>query len=105
MTQPAPILLIEDDPDAIRTFQLAISVLNVSAPVHCLTSPQEALGFLKNTNTVPGLILCNKPLTAINGIDLREALANDPRLHRMAIPIVLLSSGVSEAVMEKTFEL
>lgn len=105
MSQNRPIILIEDDSDDIHIFRMAMSVLNVSAPLHCFTSAQEAITFLESVDTPPGLILCDNHLSAISGIDLRETLSKDPRLHRMTIPFILFSTAISEAEVLKAFEL
>jgi DNA-binding NarL/FixJ family response regulator len=100
-----PIILIDDDPDDVQIFQMALSVLNVNVPLHCLSSPHKAIDFLKNMETPPGLIICDNHLAAISGIDLRETLAKDRRLNRMAIPFILLCTDISEPEIEKAFEL
>jgi DNA-binding NarL/FixJ family response regulator len=105
MNQSRPIVLIEDDSDDTQIFRMAISVLNVEAPVHCFSSPKEAIEFLNTTEVPPGLILCDNHLSAISGIDLRETLAKDSRLHRMTIPFILLSTAISDADVVKAFEL
>lgn len=105
MSQSRPIVLIEDDPDDIHIFRMAIDVLNVQAPIHSFTSPQEAIDFLNYASEPPGLIICDNHLSAISGIDLRETLAKDQRLHRMTIPFILLSTSISEAEVNKAFEL
>lgn len=105
MNQPRPIVLIEDDSDDIQLFRMALDVLNVDAPVHCFQSAKDAIEFLNTTDTPPGLILCDNHLNAISGIDLRETLAKDPKLHRMTIPFILLSTTISDAEVNKAFEL
>lgn len=100
-----PIVMIEDDSDDIQIFKMALDVLNIDATVHCFTSPDAAIEFLSNTDTPPGLILCDNHLSSISGIDLRHTLSQDPRLHRTTIPFILLSTEISEADISRAFEL
>jgi len=105
MNPSRPIVLIEDDSDDTQLFRMAMRVLNVNAPICCFSSAKEAIEFLNTTEDPPGLILCDNHLAAISGIDLREMLAQDPKLHRMTIPFILFSTAISDADVVKAFEL
>lgn len=103
MSQNRPIVLIEDDSNDIQMFRMAMSVLNVNAPLHCCPSAQEAIDFLDSSDAPPGLILCRYQLAAISGIDLREKLSNDPSQQR--IPFILFGPALSDAELARAFEL
>lgn len=89
---PGPILLIEDDADDQNMFRQAFEELKLPYPLLILNDGQAALEHLKSTHEQPFLILCDKSMPRMSGIELRQQILNNPAIKTKAIPFIFLST-------------
>lgn len=95
-TQPAHILLIEDnEADAVRT-RAALEDGPHTVVIHTLSRAEDALGFLRREGRfydapVPQFVLLAHKLPGLDGIGLVERIKSDAHLRR--IPVILLTQS------------
>lgn len=99
MNSCAPILHVEDDPNDVLLFDLALRRKKAGMPVHSVGDGQEALKYLEGSGAyadrarfpMPGLIILDLKLPGISGFDLLEWMRAQPAYKR--IPVFVLSSS------------
>jgi CheY-like chemotaxis protein len=83
-------VMVVDDDDDIRT--TIASLLNQRGyPVLSAVEGEEALGLLRGTATLPGLILLDLMMPGMSGESFRSAQLSDPEL--ATVPVVVLSGA------------
>ncbi|MFA6236316.1 MAG: response regulator [Bacteriovorax sp.] len=91
------VLLIEDDLDINEAIQ---SILEEEGfKVKCTFNGREAIEFLKDTSTIPSLILLDIMMPYMNGYEFREAQLKEPRISN--IPTIILSAAGKHEDIEK----
>ncbi len=99
MNNCALILHVEDDPNDVLLFDLALRRKKVGLPVHSVGDGQEALNYLEGSGAyadrarfpLPGLIVLDLKLPGMSGFDLLEWRRAQPAYK--AIPVFVLSSS------------
>lgn len=84
------ILLIEDSPFWIRIVRLSLETEPTRYEVKAVETAEEALRFLRLSDSLPDQIILDLSLPGMSGEDFLEQIANDPNLHH--IPITILSA-------------
>lgn len=108
-SDPADILLIEDNPGDIRLTQEAFNESRIANTLHVVNDGVEALDYLNRRNGYedvprPDLILLDLNLPRKNGDEfLEELYETSPHLSR--IPVVVLTSSEAEEDIVKSYEL
>lgn len=105
MPANSTIILIDDDQDDIEIFRMALESLGVNAPLHTFQHAGEALRVLEKCTEPPGLIICDMRLAGESGMDLRQRIADDGRMHRMAIPFIFMSTSVRPEDVDEAYRL
>lgn len=97
--RPAEILLIENNPEDVRLFRVALREGKVHNNLRVVTDGIEALAFLRCEGAYadavrPDLILLNWNLSAMDGRELLGAIEKD--LDLGDIPVVVLTTNPTE---------
>ncbi|GAB3952059.1 hypothetical protein GCM10028805_33300 [Spirosoma harenae] len=100
-----PIIFIDPDEDDHTMFKQALKELDVDYPVIVFFNGQTALDYLTTTQDLPFLIISEISMPAMNGLELRRQIDQDPVLRRKCIPFVFMTSPVEDYLVEEAYEL
>ncbi|MBX3247653.1 MAG: response regulator [Myxococcales bacterium] len=81
------VLVVEDD-DALR--KMLGHMLAGIADVHLAIDGMEALVWLRDSGTVPDLVLSDVMMPRLDGLALAQRLKQDPKLSR--VPVIFLTA-------------
>ena len=106
--QPIDILLVEDNPGDIRLTQEALAEAKVKNRLHVVRDGEAALEFLAQSGDSedaprPDLVLLDLNLPKKNGMEVLEAMKEDPRNRN--IPVVILTTSESEEDILRGYDL
>lgn len=93
MKKPFDILLIEDDTDDIDLLREALNENKVSCHLEVITEGDQVCTYLKNTTTLPGIIVMDLNLPKVGGKEILRDLKTS--FHFNGIPIVVLTTSSS----------
>ncbi|MFC6824103.1 response regulator [Halopelagius fulvigenes] len=107
-TEPAEILLVEDNPGDVRLTQEAFKDGRIQNTLHVATDGVEALDFLYRRGDYedaprPDLVLLDLNLPRKNGDAVLEEIRNDPELRR--IPVIILTSSTAHDDIVHSYDL
>jgi CheY-like chemotaxis protein len=92
------ILYVEDDASDAELTLLVMQRQKLTGPVHLARDGAEALDFLfcqgahsEREFTVPKFVLLDLKLPKINGLQVLQAIRNDPRT--VCVPVIILTSS------------
>lgn len=93
--KPLKILVVEDDPEILNGLNIALASIGFDVDVL-----QSGMPILQNQFVVPDLIILDKLLPDIDGLELCKYLKSRPNYQQ--IPVILLSAGalISSKAME-----
>lgn len=99
MHQHEPILLVEDEPDAVTLLQHAFAKVGIVNPVHNVRDGEHAVAYLKgegryadrSTHPVPRLILLDLKLPRCSGLEVLEWIRSEPSWR--GVPVVVMTSS------------
>jgi CheY-like chemotaxis protein len=104
------ILLVEDSPKDVELTLEAFSEINLANQVVVANDGAEAMEFLKcegkytlRDKENPAVILLDVKMPRMDGIEVLEAVRNDPELK--LIPVVMLTSSREEPDLNRCYEL
>ncbi|SEP22061.1 Response regulator receiver domain-containing protein [Halogranum amylolyticum] len=102
------ILLVEDDPAALRLFEEAMAESRI-ATLEVATTGREALSVLTATDddpehTYPDLIVLDVHLPDLTGLDVLEELKSSSAPLRQ-IPVLMLSTSTEQATVDRAYDL
>ncbi len=111
MTQPAEILLVEDNPDELELALMALQESGLANPLAVARDGAEALEFLFATGRYehrkgqrpPKLVLLDLKLPLVDGIEVLRRIKADPATRH--IPVVILTSSRVESDLNETYDL
>ncbi len=87
------VLLIEDDTIEVMKLKRAISKLEMPHEIIEAKNGEEALGILRNHNSLPDLILLDLNMPRINGLEFLKILKNDEVMRFLPVVILTTSSN------------
>jgi len=105
MYSDQPIVIVDDDPDDLGLIQEVCRLLKIPNRILLFDDPENVLNYLSQENDHPFLILCDINMPKINGLQLREIIANDEMLNAKAIPFVFLSTSASQEQVDIAYRL
>jgi CheY-like chemotaxis protein len=99
MTQPAVILLAEDDEDYVHLIRQAFARANIPNPIHVVWNGEEAIWYLKGVGKysnrdeypLPELLLLDIKMPRVNGFEVLQWVRQEPSLAALRV-LVLTSS-------------
>jgi two-component system response regulator len=104
------ILLVEDNPNDEMLALHAFKKHNLANKVHVVRDGAEALEFVFCTGAYaqrhfenPRVILLDKKLPLVDGMEVLRAIRADPRTH--LIPVVMLTSSAEERDVIESYQL
>ncbi|MCW3110366.1 MAG: response regulator receiver protein [Segetibacter sp.] len=100
-----PILIVDDDSDDKDFIQDAWKELNYQNQLLFFKSGEEVLHFLEAEKTVPFLILSDVNLPKMDGFELKDKLLKHPYTRYKSIPFVFWSTAISNAQLQKAYDL
>lgn len=105
MSELAPILIVDDDPDDKELIRQVCVSLKIQNELLYFDDGTDALEYLKTTSKQPFLILCDINMPMMNGLALRREIECDARLKEKAIPFVFLSTSARQKDVNEAFQL
>lgn len=84
--KPLKILVVEDDPDILNELNIALASIGFDVDVL-----QSGKPILQNQFVVPDLIILDKRLPDIDGLEICKYLKSRPNYQQ--IPVIVLSAG------------
>jgi CheY-like chemotaxis protein len=92
MNKTGPIIIIEDDIDDQEILREVFTEIECRNEILFFSDGQEALNYLTDVEIEPFLILSDINLPKLNGIELREKIANNEDLRLKSIPYLFFST-------------
>jgi len=107
-SEPAEILLVEDNPGDVRLTREALREGPVPANLSVVADGEEALAFLRRQGQYaaaprPDLILLDLNLPRMSGREVLAAVKADAKLRR--VPVVVLTSSQAEPDVQASYDL
>jgi CheY-like chemotaxis protein len=111
MTDTAPVLLVEDDPNDVLLTELAFEEARLPNALHVVRDGQEAVAYLagegpygdRRRHPLPGLILLDLKLPRRSGFEVLAWIRGHPVLRRL--PVVVLTSSREAADIDRAYGL
>lgn len=102
------ILLVEDNPRDVRLVREALSERAIKCELLTAGDGEQALHMLRREGEhaglpVPDLVLLDINLPVINGIEVLEAVKQDPQLR--TIPVLILSTSSADTDVSRCYSL
>jgi len=102
MTNHAPVLIAEDDPNDVFLLKRAFEKAGVNNPVVIARNGQEAIDYLngsgkfidRTVHPLPGLMFLDLKMPLVDGFDVLAWLHKQPRTGK--VPVVVLTSSNQE---------
>jgi two-component system response regulator len=101
--EPVEILLVEDSQDDAELTIRAIKNNKITNRIELVKDGVEAIEFLTSDRTLPRLILLDLKLPRMNGLEVLEAIRNNPRTR--LLPVVILTSSREEPDIARAYQL
>jgi CheY-like chemotaxis protein len=105
MNTLGPIIIAEDDQDEQEILELVFQRLDVQNELRFFETGRQILDYLMTTAQKPFIIISDINLPMMNGVELREAIFNNPALRKKSIPFVFLSTTANKMVVDKAYEM
>lgn len=110
-SEPAEILLVEDDEDDAELVSLAFKRKGLTNPMHVVGDGEEALEFIYATGRYgertgaphPRLVLLDVKLPLVDGFEVLERIKSDARTRH--IPVVMMTSSKQERDLVRGYDL
>ena len=101
--EPVEILLVEDSQDDAELTIRAIKNNKITNRIELVKDGVGAMEFLTSDRPLPRLILLDLKLPRMNGLEVLEAIRNNPRTR--LLPVVILTSSREEPDIAKAYQL
>jgi CheY-like chemotaxis protein len=102
---PGPIVLIDDDVDDLELLSNALRELQVKNEIIVFNDATKALNFFREMETKPFFVLCDINMPNLNGLELRKAIYNNPRLWVGSFPFLFLSTAEGDRNINDAYSL
>ncbi|WP_226481916.1 response regulator [Natrinema amylolyticum] len=103
------VLLVEDETEDVRLIREAFDGVDVETSVHVATDGDEALTMLTDRGDeppsvpIPDLVLLDLDLPRMSGLELLEAITDEPALARL--PVLVLTRSATVEDVHASYEL
>ncbi len=99
-----PILVLEDDADAVELLKRAFVKAGLIRPVRVFPSGEEAIAYLsERRGPVPCLLLLDVKLPGKSGLEVLSWLKS--RIHLRSLPVVMMTGSAASADIEEALRL
>ncbi|ACB73330.1 response regulator [Opitutus terrae] len=104
-----PILLVEDEPDAVTLLQHAFARAGISHPVHTVHDGDQAIAYLdgrsafadRSAYPLPSVVLLDLKLPRCSGLEVLAWIRGDPRF--ATLPVVVLTSSKERSDLRRAY--
>lgn len=103
MAKGGPIIAVEDDSDDKEILKEILKSLEINNEFIWFNNADDAFEYLKSTSEQPFLIFCDINLPALNGIEFKRLLDEDPQLRKKSIPFVFYSTSVNQDAINEAY--
>lgn len=97
------IWIVDDDPDDQYLFELAFRHLSPPVKVKLLNDGEEVLPALKQSISLPRLIILDLNMPRLNGLEALQQIRQQPVY--LSIPVVVLTTSIRKEDKEKALQL
>lgn len=106
--EPMEVMLVEDNPLDISTFQEIALSSNIIKKVRVMHHADDALPFLQNTHhnpnhRLPDMVFLNIAIASVDGLALLKRIKENQELRH--IPIIALTESVHKEDLERAYKL
>jgi CheY-like chemotaxis protein len=103
-----PILIVDDDPDAVALTKHALGKAGITAEVDVSENGEHAIDYLKNRlelgdHTLPLVVFLDLKMPGTDGFQVLDWIRHQPRLRRLLT--VVLSSSTARRDVDKAYAL
>jgi CheY-like chemotaxis protein len=111
MSNPHPILVVEDNHDDVFFLRRALKAKQIGAPIAVASDGREAIAYLGGTGAyqdraahpLPSLILLDLQLPYFTGLEVLQWIRQQPVVKR--IPVVIFSSSSQASDIDNAYSL
>src|SRR4051812_48116445 len=96
MNKDGPVIVIEDDEDDRYILNEIFKKLAYKNSIVFFEDGQAALEYLNKTDTIPFLILSDINMPKINGLELRNKVHTNEKLHIKCIPYLFFTTAATK---------
>ncbi|HWL15761.1 MAG TPA: response regulator [Opitutus sp.] len=104
-----PILLVEDEPDAITLLQYAFARAGIRHPIHTVNDGEEAIAYLRGdgryadrtAHPLPQFTLLDLKLPRCSGIEVIRWIRETPAVR--ALPVIVLTSSKERSDVRRAY--
>lgn len=106
--QTRPILIVDDDPDAVALTKHALAKAGIKAQIDVMKDGSDAIAYLKGKldegdHALPLLLFLDLKMPGTDGFQVLDWIRGQPRLRRLLT--VVLSSSTSNRDVDKAYSL
>lgn len=106
-SEPADILLVEDNPGDVRLTKEAFTEIELDEELFVVNDGEEALDFVHRRGDYddaprPDLVLLDLNLPRVDGLEVLEDVKGDPELR--SIPVVVLTGSEAEEDILESYD-
>ena len=105
MRRDGPIIIIEDDQDDQYVLDVIFKRIGCSNRRLCFSDGVQALDYLVNASESPFFVLSDINMPKMNGFELRQQIADNPRLNAMCIPFIFFTTSSNPVAINKAFDM
>ena len=99
-----PIVVVDDDQDDQEMISHVVKELKIKNKIIFLSTGDELIAYLKNSDTSPFMILCDINLPKEDGFVLRDKIEADRSTHYKSVPFLFWSTVASERQIQHAYD-
>lgn len=105
MAHDGPIILIDDDDDDLMILKAFLIKEGITNELKVFSNGLDALHFLRSMDEKAFLILSDINMPKMTGLQLRDAINEDPVLKEKSIPFVFFSTSAEEGAIQLAYKM
>jgi DNA-binding response OmpR family regulator len=106
-----PVLVVEDDPDAVELLRVAFIKVGLKRPLRVFPDGEQGVAYLsgvapyedREANPLPCLVLLDVKLPGKSGFEVLEWLKS--RVHLRSLPVMMVTSSAASGDIEEALRL
>lgn len=105
MRREGPIVVVDDDVDDQYLYRKVFEKFAIGNQLVVLNNGMDALKYFQESGDDPFLILCDINMPIMDGLQLREAMCEDPTLCKKNTPFIFMSTSVRRKDIDRATSL